>query len=84
MSRIQYDLFSTKLTSTTTAPTALACAPSGFPDLMVIYELLSIVGRKCQKERIMSELSEYNLIPKEWGGDTFYIEISALKTKGID
>ncbi|EMR14517.1 MAG: translation initiation factor IF-2 [Candidatus Phytoplasma australasiaticum] len=37
-----------------------------------------------QKERIMSELSEYNLIPKEWGGDTFYIEISALKTKGID
>ncbi|MDV3173042.1 MAG: hypothetical protein Q8778_02655, partial [Sweet potato little leaf phytoplasma] len=33
---------------------------------------------------IMSELSEYNLIPKEWGGDTFYIEISALKTKGIE
>ncbi|MDO8057337.1 translation initiation factor IF-2 [Candidatus Phytoplasma gossypii] len=37
-----------------------------------------------QKERIMSELSEYNLIPKEWGGDTFYIEISALKAQGID
>lgn len=35
-------------------------------------------------ERIKTELSEYGLMPDEWGGDTLYSEISALKGIGID
>ncbi|WP_231834341.1 translation initiation factor IF-2 [Candidatus Phytoplasma mali] len=35
-------------------------------------------------EPIMSELSNYDLLPEIWGGKTPYVEISALKNKGID
>ncbi|WP_334330917.1 translation initiation factor IF-2 [Candidatus Phytoplasma prunorum] len=35
-------------------------------------------------EPIMSELSNYDLLPEAWGGKTPYVEISALKNKGID
>ncbi|MDO8167959.1 translation initiation factor IF-2 [Candidatus Phytoplasma melaleucae] len=37
-----------------------------------------------KKENIMSELSQLGLIPEEWGGNTPYIEISALKQQGIN
>ena len=36
------------------------------------------------KERVMEELTHYNLIPEEWGGSTTFVEISALKNIGID
>ncbi|MFP7699416.1 translation initiation factor IF-2 [Candidatus Phytoplasma pyri] len=35
-------------------------------------------------EPIMSELSNYDLLPEAWGGKTPYVEISALKNQGID
>jgi translation initiation factor IF-2 len=35
-------------------------------------------------ERIMEELTKYELIPEEWGGDTICVPISALKKTGID
>ena len=35
-------------------------------------------------DQVMSELSNYGLLPEEWGGDTPYIKISALKNEGID
>ena len=35
-------------------------------------------------DRVKQQLSEYNLAPEEWGGTTLYVEISALKKKGID
>ncbi|NLY55558.1 MAG: translation initiation factor IF-2 [Firmicutes bacterium] len=35
-------------------------------------------------DRIKQELTEYNLIPEEWGGDTIYVPISALRKEGID
>ncbi|MDD2518278.1 MAG: translation initiation factor IF-2 [Bacilli bacterium] len=34
-------------------------------------------------ERIMTELSEYGLMPDTWGGETLYNQISALKGDGI-
>ncbi|RLD17574.1 MAG: translation initiation factor IF-2 [Caldiserica bacterium] len=34
--------------------------------------------------RVKQQLSEYNLIPEEWGGDTIFVEISAKKNIGID
>ncbi|MEN2997983.1 MAG: translation initiation factor IF-2 [Brevinematia bacterium] len=35
-------------------------------------------------ERVKNQLSELGLIPDDWGGDTIYVEISALKKLNID
>ena len=35
-------------------------------------------------DRVMNELVEYGLISEEWGGDTIFVQISALKGEGID
>ena len=35
-------------------------------------------------DRVMQELSEYNLLPEVWGGDTTYCQISALRGTGVD
>lgn len=35
-------------------------------------------------ERILRELSDYNLISEEWGGDTLFAQISAKKKMGIE
>lgn len=44
---------------------------------------------KCDKpgakiEKIKTDLSNLDLLPQEWGGDTIYVQISALKGTGID
>jgi len=39
---------------------------------------------EANSERIKQQLSEYELVPEEWGGHTIYCEISALKKTGID
>lgn len=35
-------------------------------------------------DRVKQELTEYGLIPEEWGGDTIFVPVSALKRIGID
>jgi len=35
-------------------------------------------------DRVMQQLSEVGLMPEEWGGQTLYCKISALKKQGID
>ena len=35
-------------------------------------------------DRVMQQLSELGLVPEEWGGQTLYCRISALKKEGID
>ncbi len=35
-------------------------------------------------DKVKKELSEYDLIPEEWGGNTLFSEVSALKKIGID
>ena len=35
-------------------------------------------------ERVMQQLSELGLMPEEWGGQTLYCKISALRKEGID
>ncbi len=35
-------------------------------------------------ERVMQELTEHGLVPEDWGGDTIFVPISALKGEGID
>ena len=35
-------------------------------------------------DRVMTELSEHGLIPEAWGGQTPFVQVSALKRTGID
>ena len=35
-------------------------------------------------EKIKQDLTEYNLVPEEWGGDTIFVNISAKKRQNID
>ncbi|MFL0504614.1 translation initiation factor IF-2 [Ureibacillus sp. 179-F W5.1 NHS] len=35
-------------------------------------------------DRVMQELTEHGLVPEDWGGDTIFVPISALKGEGID
>lgn len=35
-------------------------------------------------DRVKQELTEYGLLPEDWGGDTICVPVSALKGEGID
>lgn len=35
-------------------------------------------------ERVMQQLTEYGLVPEEWGGDTICVPVSAVKHENID
>ncbi|RKQ37522.1 translation initiation factor IF-2 [Oceanobacillus halophilus] len=35
-------------------------------------------------DRVMQELTEYELIPEDWGGSTIFVNMSAIKNEGID
>ncbi|MBA2661384.1 MAG: translation initiation factor IF-2 [Bradymonadaceae bacterium] len=35
-------------------------------------------------ERVKTALSEYNLVPEEWGGSTLFVEVSAKANLGVD
>ncbi len=48
-----------------------------------------VAVNKCDKptanpQHVMEQLTRYNLVPEEWGGDTPFIQISALKGMGVD
>jgi translation initiation factor IF-2 len=37
-----------------------------------------------QPDRVRQQLADHGLIPEEWGGDTIYVNVSALKNQNID
>jgi translation initiation factor IF-2 len=37
-----------------------------------------------QPERVRQQLADHGLIPEEWGGDTIYVNVSALRSENID
>lgn len=50
----------------------------------IIVAVNKIDKPTAQPERVRQQLSEYELIPEQWGGDTVYVDISALTGQGID
>lgn len=50
----------------------------------IIVAINKMDKESANPDRIMQELSEYGLLPEEWGGETIYVKISALKNQGID
>lgn len=35
-------------------------------------------------DRVKQELTEHGLVPEDWGGDTIFVHVSALKREGLD
>ncbi len=54
---------------------------AGVPILVAINK---IDKEAANPDRIMSQLSDLGLMPEAWGGDTIYVELSALKGEGIE
>lgn len=50
----------------------------------IIVAINKIDKPAANPDRVKQQLSEYNLIPEEWGGDTIFVNVSAKAHTGID
>ena len=50
--------------------------------IIVAVNKMDLPGANIQK--VKEEITEYGLVPEEWGGDTIFVPISAKKGEGID
>ena len=50
----------------------------------IIVAVNKVDKPEANPDRVKTQLSERGLTPEEWGGDTQYVHISALKKEGID
>ena len=50
----------------------------------IIVAVNKIDKPTANKNRVMEELTHEGVVPSEWGGDTTFVEISALKGTGVD
>jgi len=50
----------------------------------IIVAINKIDKPDANPERVKQQLSEYGIIPEEWGGDTIMVPISAIRRQGID
>jgi len=50
----------------------------------VIVALNKMDKPAANPQRVQQQLANHGLMPEEWGGDTIYVEVSALTGQGID
>lgn len=50
----------------------------------IIVAVNKIDKPEANPDRVKTQLSEQGLVPEDWGGDTQYVHISALKKEGLD
>jgi translation initiation factor IF-2 len=53
-------------------------------DVPIIVAINKIDKPEADQEKIRRELSNYDLVPEDWGGNTIFVPVSAKKKKGID
>jgi translation initiation factor IF-2 len=53
-------------------------------DVPIIVAVNKIDKPEANPDRVKTQLSEYQLIPEAWGGQTMFMEVSALRKEGID
>ena len=52
--------------------------------IIVAINKIDLPGVSSNIEKIKQELTKYDLLPEEWGGDTFVIPVSAKEKRNID
>ncbi len=53
-------------------------------EVPIVVAINKIDRNNADPNRTMQQLSEHDLVPEQWGGDTVMVEISALRNLGID
>ena len=53
-------------------------------NIQIIVAINKMDKEGANPERIKQQLTEYNLVPEEWGGDTICVPVSAKTQMGID
>ncbi|MDR2519556.1 MAG: translation initiation factor IF-2 [Eubacteriaceae bacterium] len=53
-------------------------------EVPILVAINKVDKPEANPERVMQELTEYALVPEEWGGDTICIHVSAKTGQGID
>ena len=53
-------------------------------EVPIIVAVNKIDKAGADPDRVLTQLTEHNLIPEEWGGDTITVKVSALQGTGID
>ena len=53
-------------------------------EIPIIVAINKMDKEGANPDRVMQELTEYELVPEAWGGDTICVPVSALKHEGID
>ncbi|MDR2471053.1 MAG: translation initiation factor IF-2, partial [Treponema sp.] len=53
-------------------------------EVPIIVAVNKIDKPEANPDRVKSQLSELGLMPEDWGGQTMFVELSALKKEGID
>lgn len=53
-------------------------------DISIIVAINKMDKPGAQPDRVLQQLTEYNLVPEEWGGDTICVPVSAKTHEGID
>ncbi len=50
----------------------------------IIVAINKVDKPEANPDRVKQELTEHNLVPEEWGGDTICVSVSAIDGEGID
>ena len=53
-------------------------------EIAIIVAINKMDKPGAQPDRVMQQLTEYGLVPEEWGGDTLCVPVSAKTHEGID
>ena len=53
-------------------------------DVPIIVAINKIDKENADVDRVMAQLSEYELVPESWGGDTITVQMSAQQNLGVD
>ena len=53
-------------------------------DIPVVVAVNKVDKPEAQPDKIRGQLTEYGLVPEEYGGDTMFVDISAKQSKNID
>ncbi|AXF55099.1 translation initiation factor IF-2 [Salicibibacter kimchii] len=53
-------------------------------EVPIIVAVNKMDKENANPDRIMQELTEYELVPEAWGGETIFVNVSAVKGEGID